>query len=120
MKRIVKLKKVRYLFLVMWMTLYSNALLGSNMSQFGQGRPVYLYDQCSRSIPGYSVETTVYYRTLWVKFFPTAHPITDYICNGNSNKYLVDGSSGVWVFTSSSSSNCYSSGYRCFFKNDNY
>lgn len=122
MKRTVKLKKVRFLFLVMWMTLLSNTVLGSSMIQFTEKRPMHLFDKCNLSFPGYSVGSSVRVALLWVQLYPTVHNVVDEnVCYTNSNYYNIFAAAGVWTFSSYSQSSCYyNSNYYCFYKNNNY
>lgn len=59
MKMIVNFKQVKYVYFIIWMTLFSNISLGSSMSQVSGARPVHLLDICNRSVPGYSIETSI-------------------------------------------------------------
>lgn len=118
----IKLNKMRYVYFAVWMTFISSASLGSNMSQFGGGRPVHLFDKCVRSIPGYSIDTDIYAPHLLAKYFATGSAYSISLCDTSSHYKVLGFASGAWVETGSASkTNCYTSaGYYCFFKNDNY
>lgn len=121
MKKIVKFMQIRYFYLFIAMTLLSSASLGSRMSQFAAGKPVYLLDKCSRTIGGYSMDTSTSLSLLFSFVFSTPQDISVVMCSSNTYYYSYSGGTGAWLYSGGTpTSNCYSSSKYCFFKNDNY
>lgn len=132
MKAFSKLKKPRYIFFMIWITLTSNSLLGSNMSQFSSGRPLYLLDYCANSNPGYSYfyvsSSSVMLSILSSVISSPVYSIS--VCHTNKSYYIFiyDGTSGSLKYSSGGNAgnnnvndcinNVYAD-YSCLFRRDN-
>lgn len=125
MKKVIKFKQVKYLYFVVWITLFSNMSLGSSMSQFGGGRPLYVLDLCMNTIAGYSRVTFLYTQQI-ISALTSAGPAQGSgveICLDNTQfAILRGGSSGWYEFTPPApQTNCFTNNYySCVFRNDNF
>lgn len=126
MKGFSAFKIIKYTCMTICLISISSLSLASNMSQFSNDRPVYLIDECTRSIPGYShhynnnnnlniMLLTKYYPTM-----PTA--VTIKLCTTTTTNWIqYDSNGSSWLYVSgNSTANCITSNYYCFFRNNNY
>lgn len=122
MKIFIKFRKLKYIYLFTFMMLASNPLLGSSMSQFSTGNSMYLIDECTNTISGYSHVFPLSPTLILSMILPTSSLVEFSICT--SNLYYSGysgGTYGRWTVTTGDTYqlNCPTSSYYCFFRNDN-
>lgn len=123
MKVMIKLRKMSYVCFVAWMTLFSSTSFGSSMSQFGGGRPLFVFAPCNSTIAGYARQSPSTSQIIgYLSLYATSTGSTVQVCISNNGfDVYTDSASGWYDSAYFSSSNCYSSGIRfCVFKNNNF